>query len=174
MAIRLFVAGERPSAADVNRYFMQQHVSRKTANESVTSSTVLQDDDHLTAPIVANSVYWVWCVIFYTGPSTGAAGADLLMDWDGPTGTTFEWYYDGLSSDVTSSISVLSRKLQSITDTPAIGTVNTVDTTVFVKGVVRCGSTSGNFRLQWAQAVSNATPVTLYTDSTLIIRRLID
>lgn len=174
MAIRLFVAGESPSAADFNRYFMQQHVAMKTANESVTSSTVLQDDDHLFAPIVANRVYWVWCMIFYTGPSTGAGGADLLMDWDGPTGTTFDWLSDSLGSATTASVSIVSRNLQTITSTPAAGTVSGVDTVAFVKGVLTCGSTSGNFRLQWAQSNSSGTAVTIYADSTLIIRRLID
>ena len=172
MPIRIFADGERPTAGDFNRYFLQQQVSLKTANESVVSSTVAQDDNHLFSTVVANTDYWVWAMIFYTGPGTGVGGADLLMDFDGPTGATFDWVSDCVGSAATSTVSTVSRNLQGIGNTPSAGCVSGVDATALIKGVLRVGANAGTFKFTWAQSNSSATAVTVYADSCMILRRL--
>lgn len=169
MPIRIFAPGERPSAADLNRYFLQQHAAIKSANESVTSSITLQNDDHLFAPVTANTDYWVWCVIFYAGPTTNG---DLQLKWSAPSGATFDWISDGIGSAATSSVTTLSRNAQGLANTPAPGTITGTDICALVKGILRIGGTAGTLQLQWAQLASSATAVTVYADSTLIVRRL--
>lgn len=158
----------QPSATDFNRYFMQQHSVIKPSDESVTNSTTLQDDDALFAPVDANTDYWVWCIIFYTGPSTNG---DLKINWDGPSGATFTWVSDSLGSAATTTVGNLSRNDQDLSTSPAPATV-AVDCVAPVKGLLRIGGTAGTFKLTWAQATASATPCTIYAQSTLILRRL--
>lgn len=168
MPLRTFISGERPSASDFNRYFMQQHSVVKSADEFVTSSTVLQQDGHLFAPVDANTDYWVWCLIFYTGD---AAAGDCKINWDAPAGATFDWVSDGLGSGATGSVSIVSRNWQSIAGSPAPGTIGT-DTACPVKGLLRVGGTAGVLELTWAQLTSSANPTVIYAGSTLLVRRL--
>lgn len=169
MPIRIFLPGERPSAADFNRYFLQQHAAIKSADENVTNSVTLQNDDHLFAPVDVNTDYWVWCIIFYTGPTTNG---DLLLKWTAPSGATFDWMSDALGSAATSSVTTVSRNAQTLTSTPAPGTILGTDCCALVKGILRVAGTAGTLQLQWAQLAASATAVTVYADSTLIVRRL--
>lgn len=170
MPIRIFEPGDRPTSADFNRYFLQQHVAIKTVDESVSSSTTRQLDDELFAPVDDNTDYWVWCIIFYLGPSSGG---DLVLDWDGPSGCTFDWVSDALGSAADGPVNTVSRNAQGISNTPAPGTLGTgTDLCVLVKGVLRTGASSGTLQLKWAQLSSSSTAVTVMADSTLILRRL--
>lgn len=170
MPIRLFAPGEHPSAGDFNRYFLQQHSVIKASDESVTSSTTLQSDDHLFAPVFANTYYWVWCVIFYTGSGLTTEG-DMKINWNAPSGSTFNWVSDGLGSGATSSVSTLSRNAQGLGNSPAPGTVGS-DTVAPIKGLLLTGGNAGTLQLTWAQNVSSTTATTVYANSTLLVRRL--
>lgn len=170
MPIRIFNSGERPSASDFNRYFMQQHSVVKPSDESVVSSTTFQDDNHLFAPVDANTDYWIWCILFYTGAAEPVDG-DLKIKWDAPSGSTLDWMSDGLGSATTNSVNILSRNHQTLANTPSPGTTGG-DTVSPIKGLLRVGGSAGTFKLTWAQLASTATPTSIYEGSTLIVRRL--
>lgn len=171
MPIRDFIPGERPSAADFDRYFMQQIHVVKPSDESRNTTTTLTADTHLFVPVLANTDYWVWCLIFYTGPSTNG---DLKIKFTGPSGVSFDWISDAIGSAATSTISTVSRNAQSIAagGTPSAGTITGSNGTCLVKGLLRVGSTAGNLTLTWAQLASSATDVTVFANSILIARRL--
>lgn len=57
--------------------------ARKTADEPVTSSTALQDDDHLLLAVGANEV-WEFDMTLYV---TGDVGGDLALTVAGPAGS---------------------------------------------------------------------------------------
>lgn len=168
MPIRIFHDGERPSAADFNRYFMQQHSVVKPSTQSVVNSTTLQNDEHLFTPVVANTNYWIWALLFYNGPS---GNADFKINWNAPGGSTFHWISDGAASTATGSVTTISRNLQNLGSSPSPGTVG-LPMCVPVKGLLKVGGGSGTFRLTWAQLTSNASAVQCLVGSTLIVRRL--
>jgi len=170
MPIRIFNPLERPSASDFNRYFMQQHSRVKSSDESVISSTTLQDDNHLFAPVDANTDYWVWCLIFYTGAAEPVDG-DCKLNWDAPSGATFDWLSDSLGSATTGPVNIVSRNKQDIGSSPSAGTTGG-NTAAPIKGLLRVGGTAGTLQLTWAQLASTATPTTIYAGSTLLVRRL--
>lgn len=171
MPIKVFTDGDRPTATDLNLYFMQQVHALKTASESVVSSTALQDDDHLSVPVDAGTIYWVTAVIYYSATT----GSDLLMGWSAPGGgTTFEWVSDAFSSSSTAGgVDAVSRSYQQLGSTPSPGGNGTgVLLACVPRGILVTGSIAGTFRLRWAQAVSSGTATTVYPESILILRRL--
>jgi hypothetical protein len=171
MPLKDFTHLERLSAADMNRYFMQQAHVIKGSDESVTSSTTLQDDNELFLSVSAGANYWVQGFIIYSADAAG----DLKISFSGPTGSTFSYVSDAIGSTATSSVSTVSRSLQSLGSTPSPGGVGSGTNVVFMpKGVLQVGGTAGTLRLQWAQLASSAVATTVRARSLLIIRRLTD
>jgi hypothetical protein len=170
MPIRLFVDGERPSGADMNLYFMQQVHALKTADESVASSTTMQDDDHLFVPVAANTAYWVTAVIHYAA----STAADLKIGWSAPTGSTLDWVSDGFgSTSAAAGVDAASRSHQMLGSTPAPGGNGTGLTLACIpRGVLVVGGTAGTFRFRWAQLASDAAATVVKAESILILRRL--
>src|SRR5688500_16268650 len=85
MALKTFVAGEVLTADDVNVYLKNTLFARKTADESVTSSTTLQDDNHLSVAVAANSLYELTACLQYEAHADG----DFKWVFEGPAGTSF-------------------------------------------------------------------------------------
>ena len=170
MPIRTFVAGERPSSADFNRYFMQQHHVIKAASEQVTNSATLQPDNELIIPMEANTDYWMLGEIYYDASLT----ADLKMGWIFPAGCTMFWQFDGAPSGETSYNSCTLSRLWSIESSQPIAAGLAVATqgAIIPKGLVRNGPTAGNLTFRWAQGVAEATIATVRSGSLLILRRL--
>ena len=127
----------------------------KTADESVTSSTVLQDDNHLFLSVEASSSYILEMLISFTGDSTG----DMQMQFTGPTGFDYELFgtntYDGSSP----AAGVIFPFLMTEAGAKVIQVTNS--TTHFIKlhGVVNTSTTAGTLTFQFAQLSSSATPL---------------
>lgn len=175
MPIKDFIQGESPPASDFNRYFMQQDFVRKLSNESVSSSTTVQDDDELFFTPILNTDYWVTMYIIYDGPGPTPTEGDLKISWTVPTGSTFDYVSDAITSLATSGVFDVSRTAQIAPagGTPGAGTLGVSSPAVaLVKGIFRMGSTAGQFKFRWAQITSNGTAVTVRANSCLIARRL--
>lgn len=168
MPIRTFAAYERPSSADFNRYFMQQMHVIKASNESVTSSTTLQDDDELFFSVTANTDYWMVCLILYQASTAG----DLKGTWSAPSGSTLDWVSDALGSSATASIGSVSRTHQTLATTGQPGGFGAFDGVAICKGLLSIGSTAGTFRFRWAQLASDATATQVRSGSMVTLRRL--
>jgi hypothetical protein len=129
---------------------------RKTADESVTSSTTLQDDDHLTFPVGANEE---WVAQFYVDAgalltTTGlkaaitfpsGATADILMNNSGVPAVnigTKRTATSGAGLDFTTGAHTLNDPAQ-----------------LLVCVWILNGATPGNVTLQWAQSTSSGTPL---------------
>lgn len=165
---------ESPPASDFNRYFMQQIFVRKTADESVTNSNVLQDDNHLFTDVAANTNYWVTSFIIYEGASNADGGGELWLSWQAPSGSTFDWVTDSFGTNTDASVNVVSRSHQSLGSTPAAGTIGLGRNLVApCKGILRVGPNPGVFRLRWAQFTPFAGISTrVKENSCIILRRL--
>lgn len=176
MPIKDWTAGERPSASDLNRYFMQQAHAIKSSDETVTSTTTLQDDDHLFLSVQAGTDYWVQAILIYNA----SAAADIKISFTGPSGATFDWVSDSLGSSIAAgsgAVDIISRSLQALGSTPAPGGAEQpagtrVDAVSVPKGILRIGANSGTLRLRWAQLASGSPGTILRAQSTLMMRRL--
>jgi hypothetical protein len=142
--------------------------ARKSANESVTSSTTLQDDDHLSLSVNANEVWEV--EIFYRVAVTSNTNGGVKLKVNFPSGSTImmqsqAWIgYDAstgyIGQDfITGSYAFYYTGLK----TDASG-----GNVIRIHGVLNVGSTSGNISLQFAQQTSNAVSTTGAQDSQTI------
>lgn len=123
----------------------------KTADEGVTSSTVLQNDDELTFTTTSGQ----WAVIFVLYVD-GATSGDIKIG----TGFTIQGGHGILSSvsGTSGSIETISNNTQAY-GLAGAGTKSTIIIT---------GQTTGSLQLQWAQNSSNVTATTVYAGSFLI------
>jgi hypothetical protein len=148
----------------------------KAADETVTSSTTLQNDNDLTLPVVANGIYLVDLnlVALDAGNFTG----DLKTCLAYPTGSTVHVmgvgpHDTGLSSGTNSTAEWVARTDQSGTSSTSTSYgAGTTAVTVMIRALVIVGSTAGSVTLQWAQNTSDASGVTLKTGSWMRMERV--
>lgn len=135
------------------------HSIPKTADETVTSSVTLQDDNHLTFAIAANEI---WSVRFVMWFSNAADAGHFKIAFNGPAGVTYHIAADGMD---TASVRTLTQHRVVANTSSYFATSTGVVATA--EGVVVNGGTAGNFTLQWAQNTSNATGTILKRGSYL-------
>ena len=131
---------------------------RKTANESVTSSVTVQDDDHLALSLGANET-WVFDMFLLVGNTSGATTIKLVLNL--PSGATLTaGTIPGIGA-LTLSGWVLSQGTESKFN------IQSGIRVILITGSVVMGSTAGDLQLQWAQETSSATSTSIYADSYL-------
>lgn len=139
---------------------------RKTAAESVASSTTLQDDDHLTIALQPGiyrftfilEATWAASVGLKVGLACTATDANVnaAVIFSNSSGSTpAGWGYIGF--DFTGSV---SYQTYAGTNDP-----------VMIEGALTLAD-AGTFKLQWAQVTSNATNTTLEDGSRLFVERI--
>lgn len=167
--------GETLTAANFNAQIrdngltMPPHlIVRKTADETVTSSTAFQDDDQLLMALATNTTYLVRLVVLFTAvPSTG----DIKFQFTMPTAcsvfmNTIGFQVSGGTVNVGPMVGTTSPTGTSILlglNTGAAGDVRVVP----FEGVVINGANAGNLTLQWAQNTSSGTGTVVKANSTL-------
>jgi predicted extracellular nuclease len=148
----------------------QAQMAYKTADESVTSSTTVQDDDHLTFPIGASETWYAEWNLSVSGGSTG----DLKVTVTMPSGATSELLVTAVATGGTTAINsvgvITSSASAEIGCGLQAGTGNR--NAVTIEGVIFNDTTAGNVTLRWAQNTSDGTATTVRKGSTLIYRRL--
>lgn len=171
MAIKDFTVGSPfPSAVDFNMYLIQQQHVVKPSNESIASSTTLQNDDHLALPMSASTIYFIQGMFIISG----AEAADMKFQWAVPSGAVFNWVSDTLGSTITGSATgQISRTSQGNTSQPAFGLVASTQTVVPFKGLIVVGSTGGVLRAMWSQNSSSGTATVMNAGSYMMARRCI-
>jgi hypothetical protein len=146
-----------------------QVVKRKTADESITSSTTLQDDDHLTFAIGANEE-WILdaCVVF--GNSLNTTGIQTAVTV--PSGATLR-----ASTEITTTnTSPNDAKSDSVATSGAViiafGGLNGANGVVKYFVWVLNGATPGNVTLQWSPGSNIGTALTAKKGSFLRANRI--
>lgn len=146
---------------------------RKPANESVTSSATLQDDNDFAFAVAANAIYTLQTYIIYSGAIDGGTGAGgLKMQFTGPAGAGMTWTNFGanVSGGVT-NYNVVAEGL-------AAGAPRSVPTnagttmTCQPKGTLVTSGTSGTLQFRWAQNTSNATATVVGINSWMRLKRV--
>jgi len=139
----------------------------KSADETVSNSSTLQDDDELVLAAAANTTYrWEIGVAFGAGTTadykfafTFPAGATLTFfgpAWD----TSLAFLPFGNAGTYTSGAALTYGGA-------GVGTFRGVD----LRGTLTMGSTAGNFAYQWAQATPTVENTVTKAGSCLEIRK---
>lgn len=141
----------------------------KTADESLSSSTTLQDDNHLTFAVDASSTYafrirLIWYCpdtdggvkVGFSVPSGASGGFIQTMDSGSPplTGT-------GANVDGSSSYSLEKAALSGTIFSKSYSGSRIFD----LVGYINTSGTSGNLQMQWAQYASKASATYVYKGS---------
>lgn len=141
-------------------------VKRKTADESVTNSDVLQNDDHLTFSIAANEE-WVGDLVLTFGSAIVSTGGSIALTF--PAGATLRYATHWIANN--------STVVESQTTTSGLGqgftTASGTTATVRVKFWVLNGANAGSVTLQWAQGIIHASALTLFRGATLTAHRIV-
>jgi len=162
-ALSSILAGGRILASAVQG--VAPDAAYKGADESVTSSTALQNDDALFLALPVNSTWMAFAAIFYQGGNNGAG--DLKWQWTVPAGASA---IGGHVSYFTSGVGVGNVNLGAFANgaTTVSGTNGAGHSLpVLLLMSVTIGSTAGNLQLQWAENTSNATPTIVKAGSLL-------
>lgn len=142
----------------------------KTADETVTSSTTVQNDDQLFLPVAANAKYKLTSHIFYSGGASPIG--DLKLKWTGPTGAVLQWANYGVNTSALTSHNVVVEALAAASPR-AVGTNGAgAWMSCCPGGTLTTASTSGNLTLQWAQNSSSATGTIVYAGSEITLVRV--
>lgn len=172
MAIPTWTVGQVLSASDVNTYFVPLS-ARKSADESVTSSATLQNDNDLALSLSSTTGgWWLEGILLLDAGQTG----DFKADWTGPAGGVINLAWHGDSTGNTGASNDTQVAYQSaFSDLVTFGGFavggGTVRPVIF-EGTVRTTGTSDTLQLRWAQNTSNSTATILKTNSQIWARRI--
>lgn len=158
--------GQVVTADEINNWFITGAQARST-DQSVTSSTVLVNDDTLLAAVVINAIYHVEAELVFLGGTQGSS--DLKISWTAPAGVTMNWI--GIGKD-TAGAFTWPTPLTTPTATAAFGTLGAAVRMARVEGSLITGATPGTLQLQWAQNTSSATATTMKAGSILKLTRV--
>lgn len=137
---------------------------RKNADESVTSSAALQNDDHLFCSIDQGGTYLI--DVWLQALSAANAAGDIQVAFTFPTGTMTTWVQgadDSLASGRVSTGQWRSDTLGSGTAFALLG-LSTSAMGIHIVGNYTATAT-GTLQLQWAQAVSSPSASVVKTGS---------
>lgn len=136
----------------------------KGADESVTSSTTLQDDDHLTFSVAANATYHfelqIWIVDTIGNGHKLAFAVPASATYNAGAGTGINPATDNVYA--ASSGGTFGRT----------GSVRGTPTLLTISGTIVTAGTAGTATLQWAQVASDPTAVTFKAGSNILVRRV--
>lgn len=161
-ALAQLLAGGRLTAAGAQG--IAPNAVIKGADEPVTSSTTLQNDDALLLGLGSNTQWFFAAMINYTGDTTGSGG--IKFTFTTPAGSTLTWSQLYMPSSV-SAPDLSGSGTGSGQARSAVTGGTTTQVPIWVLGSVIMGSTAGNLQLQWAQNASDAVATTVKAGSFL-------
>lgn len=136
--------------------------ARRTANQSVTSSTTLVDDDTFQFTVRANAVYELRALISYVAATAG----DLKIGWSGPAGAAFDWQVGGPPSTAASNVESVYYGSNNLAGTDIVGGAGVSGMSCRPSGILVVAGTAGTFKMQFAQGTSSATATTIASGAT--------
>ncbi len=148
---------------------------RKSSDTSQHSALTLATDPQLQSQVPAGATFRVRCVLFVSGPSSGAAG--FAYGFQLPAGSSFTAGQHGLAASAAGVASSLNAESATAATggtfpTQDFGLAGTATLSMTViEGLLSTGS-AGLFALQWAQKVSSTADVTLHADSTISFEQI--
>ena len=134
----------------------------KSGDESVTSSTTVQNDDHLIVPLGANETWLIQFDLFII------VGASTNFKWKlvVPSGASASGQ---IKHGNANAVSEITDATSENTLTMGVFASSQGHVTIFAK--VTTSSTAGNVQLQWAQGTSSGTALTVKSRSKMLAIR---
>jgi hypothetical protein len=142
------------------------HVLFKAADQTVSASTTLTDDTHLTFSIGSSEA---WAFYFALAMTTATATNGFKMTFTAPSGATGWWgfTYDNGANANSRQVTAATFVDGDVQDNNQASTADVVQGS----GYVLNSSTGGTFKLRWAQIVANQS-TTLKRGSYLYIGKI--
>jgi hypothetical protein len=157
-------AGARILAADIQA--LQVPYARKTANQSVTSSTVFVNDTQLVVAVSASRSYAFSLNLIYQGATAGSG--DIKLAWSVPAGSVVNAVVGGVNTGLAAVWGYMNT---AAVNPSAFGTNGGVGALgLIVNGTITVSTTPGSLQLQWAQNTSSGTATIVLVGSNLTIR----
>lgn len=157
-------AVDAPSQQSVKAYVdTRVQLIRKTADEIVTNSSTVQDDDHLFAAVAANQfmAFKIW--LMFEGDT---ASSNLKLGMNAPAGATFQWTVGGAVYITAAGTTAATITIEQ-TNTLGVDGSST-ERSVTMEGYVLNGGTAGTLQLRWAQNTAEANNTTMKANSYMI------
>jgi len=152
------------------RVFPPQQAS-KTVPEVVRGSSTYRVDSALTLPVVAAATYEMEAFIIYDATAT----ADAKFRLSTPRGTVAHWTVSAAARALPRAAVAgpeTFRYLDASMGQTVGGAGRGMRLVAQIKGMVTTSTTPGNLGIQWAQAVAEASDLTISAGSWLVLRRL--
>jgi len=141
----------------------------KTEDEDVVSSTTLQDDNHLS--VVVEAGIYILRGMLTVEHVTTSPSIDFKFKWVGPPGAVVEFFTHSMDPDDEIMYGTPQWGRVSIDETVIVDLGTTAsEVPIFVRGMCDF-ATPGVFKLQWAQATSNANALRLHKYSYIELTR---
>jgi hypothetical protein len=157
--------GQVLTAADVNNWLVPL-AAVKTADQSVTSSVILVNDNELVVTLAASCTYDFQCYLDYEGAA--GAGNGIQWTWNGPAGYALR--YQGIYNN-TAATPILTSHTGSFSASAGSGGAGVLQGASMF-GTVVTAATAGTLTLQWAQATSSATATIVHAQSYMKLQRI--
>lgn len=138
----------------------------KPADENVTSSIALQADDHLSFTVTAGAAYAIDGCLLVVGDPAG----DFSLTLTAPPGSTGGWTPTATTLGTTDGTGSVRLTRFDFGASSSMG-ATAVGVIVNPLGGLLAGA-DGTLTVQWAQAVSSATPTTIKAGSWLRLTRM--
>ena len=143
----------------------------KAANEDVSSSTTLQDDDHLLFAIAANET-WTGTFVLFVADLNSGGSADFKMKITVPSGATLRYGSTGGDGIITLGEDSQGY-IDDLTSTITLDHSTTDEYIHEIRFSVKNSSNAGNVQLQWAQNASQSSAVRVVQGSFLEVTKVI-
>lgn len=140
----------------------------KTADETVTSSATIQDDNHLSFDLNANETWEINGQIQVDNTSNNV---DVKVAFQLPTATTMRVYVTGIQDAGGNAIQGSGLMTTSNT-AKTILISGGVSTLITFRGILVTSSTAGTVKFRWAQGTSNASGTIVRSNSYMKILRV--
>lgn len=138
-------------------------IAYKTSDQSVTSNTVVVNDNALYLPVEASATYLWLAVLDYEGGAPGAS--DMHFAWSLPSGATMRY---AVLAPAVGTPSTVTMAMKTETQTPQAGTDNAgVLEAVLMAGTLAVSTTPGTMQFEWAQNTSSTTATIVHAGSVL-------
>jgi len=138
-------------------------IVRKTADETVNNSNVLQDDDELFFAVGANEVWELTFIPLIDSPAI----PDIKFAWGVPAGA--ELYRVCIRRDAAGALQIEYALSGGSMPSQGVAVPRIVG---IEKGLYIGGVNAGNVQLQWAQETANVSDTKVLANSCIIAHRL--
>jgi hypothetical protein len=134
---------------------------RKSADQSVTSSTTLVNDSELLFAVAANETYifQLWLFVF-----ANDGVPDIKLTCSGPSGSTVLWSSSQVILLTDGTVTATTTQASGVTQALLVDANNRA---IQLYGTILNGSTAGNLQFQFAQDTSSATSITVKAGSSI-------